>query len=316
MCRIGVEPLLECRLLLYGAANLGGVIDSLRQPRSARPELQLAGIAAFLLCFSAAGGAPNIGLAEPEAVEPVALASNPVVDPPRHLDISGLRPPRVRALAAMVYNPTTHEVLWERRGYQRRPIASITKVMTALVFLEQDRDLSADVVVSRRDVRRANTTYLRRGERVHLRDLLHLALVASDNVAARVLARASAWGTRGFVERMNEKALELGLLNTTFADPSGLDKRNTSTAYDLSRLIAHAAEAPAIARIMRKPLHQMRTDRRRLRVRNTNRLLKRARGRAGWQDRLHRCVGLLSGRRGTRAGRRTACYGRPRSWLQ
>ncbi len=236
--------------------------------------LQLASIAVLLLCFSTAGGAPNFGLAEPEAVEPVASTPDPAVDAPRHLDTSAIRPPRVRALAAMVYNPTTHEVLWERRGYERRPIASITKVMTALVFLEQDPDLSRDVVVSRRDVRRANTTYLRRGERVRLRDLLHLALIASDNAAARVLARVSGWGTRGFVERMNRKATEFGLHSTVFADPSGLDKRNTSTAYDLSRLIAHASEQPAIARIMRTSLFHMRTDRRRVRVRNTNRLLR------------------------------------------
>ena len=236
--------------------------------------LQLANVAVFLLCFSAAGGAPNFGLAEPEAVEPLASTLDPAVDPPRHLDTSTLRPPRVRALAAMIYNPITHEVLWERRGYKRRPIASITKVMTALVFLEQDPDLSRDVVVSRRDVRRANTTYLRRGERVRLRDLLHLALIASDNAAARVLARVSGWGTKGFVERMNQKATEFGLHSTVFADPSGLDKRNTSTAYDLSRLIARASEQPAIARIMRTPLFQMRTDRRRVRVRNTNRLLR------------------------------------------
>ena len=132
--------------------------------------------------------------------------------------------------------------------------------MTALVFLDRNPDLNLDVVMSRRDVTRASMTYLRRGERVRLRDILHLALVASDNAAARALARVSGWGTKVFVEQMNQKAAELGLHSTVFADPSGLDKGNTSTAYDLSRLIAHASEQQKLAHIMRKPFYQMHTS--------------------------------------------------------
>jgi len=234
---------------------------------------QFAGISAFLLCFSTEGWAPNIGLAEPALVVLEPAAPDPINDPPLALDFSDLRPPRFRGQAAIIYNPGTHEILWESRGHAQHPIASITKVMTALVFLEQDPDLNRDVVISRRDVRRASTTYLRRGERIRLADLLHLALVASDNAAARVLARVSPWGTERFVDQMNRKAHELGLRSTTFADPSGLNKNNLSTPYDLSRLILHATEQHQIATIMRKKSYQMRTSRRRLTVRNTNRLL-------------------------------------------
>lgn len=193
---------------------------------------------------------------------------------PRFLDIGDLRRPRIRAAAAMLYNPRTDEVLWERRGLDQRPIASITKVMTALVLVDQEPDLARDVVVSRRDVRRASTTYLARGERVTLDALLHLALIASDNVAARILARASGWGTRRFVEQMNLKAAALGLHGTRFVEPSGLDERNVSTPYDVARLIAVAGEVPALSRIMRKSTHRLRTDRRRMDIRNTNRLLR------------------------------------------
>ena len=203
--------------------------------------------------------------------------ATPVAPPesasPRFLDLGDLRRPRVNAAAAILYNPRTDEVLWERRGLDQRPIASITKVMTALVLLDQEPDLGRDVVVSRRDVRRASTTYLRRGERVTLEALLHLALIASDNVAARILARASGWGTRRFVEQMNLKAAALGLDATSFVEPSGLDERNVSTPYDIARLIAAASEVPAISGIMRKQTHRVRTDRRRVNVRNTNRLL-------------------------------------------
>ena len=197
----------------------------------------------------------------------------------------------------MVYNPTTHEILWESGGYDRRSIASITKVMTVLVFLESDPDLTRDVVISRRDVRRASTTYLRRGERIRLRDALHLALVASDNTAARVLARVSPWGTTGFVEQMNRKAKDLGLRSTTFVDPAGLDKRNVSTTYDVSRLIAHAGNERVISTIMRKTSHQLRTSHRRLTVRNTNRLvggrLDVLSGKTGYVDASGYCLATV-----------------------
>ena len=208
---------------------------------SAHRTVQLAGVAAFVFCFGAVGQAPHAGPAAAVPALPAAL--DPTVDPPRLLDVADLRQPRIRAGAAMIYNPTTHEILWESNGFERRSIASITKVMTALVFLEQKPDLDGDVVISRRDVRHASTTYLRRGEVVSLYNLLHLALVASDNVAARVLARVSPWGTAGFVEQMNAMAATLGLRGTAYTEPSGLDSGNVSTAYDLSRLIAHATPA-------------------------------------------------------------------------
>ena len=281
--RRGVSFVIFLTLLCYMGKNAdyfndcepGGAIRSVfRRTQSVRPAFQLAGIGVFLLCFSTESWAPNIGLAEPAPVAAEPVGPDPINDPPHALDFSDLRTPRLRAQAAIIYNPSTHEVLWESDGHTQRPIASITKVMTALVFLDQSPDLTRDVVISRQDVRRASTTYLRRGERIQLRDLLHLALVASDNAAARVLARVSPWGTEGFVEQMNHKAEELGLRSTNFADPSGLNKNNLSTPYDLARLISHAIEQPPIATIMRKESYRLSTSRRRLTVRNTNRLLK------------------------------------------
>ncbi|MCE2542629.1 MAG: D-alanyl-D-alanine carboxypeptidase [Acidobacteria bacterium] len=238
----------------------------------ARRRIQFAGICALLLWSGTVGLAPHASRAAASA--PPVPVPDPAHDPPRTLSSDGLPAPRLGAEAAVVYDPASHEILWESNSFTRRPIASITKVMTALVFLEQQPDLDADVVVSRRDVRRASTTYLRRGERVSLYNLLHLALVASDNVAARVLARVSPWGTRGFVEQMNVKATELGLRGTTFTDPSGLHSGNVSTAYDVSRLIVQATNRPVISTIMRKTSYSLRTSRRRLRVRNTNKLLQ------------------------------------------
>lgn len=181
--------------------------------------------------------------------------------------------PRVRAQAAIILDPVTGETLWERNSRDVRPIASITKVMTVMLFLEQQPDLSREVVISRRDVRRASTTYLRRGERVTLRDLVHLALVASDNAAARALARVSPWGTKRFIVRMNDEAAELGLQQTRFTDPSGLGEGNVSSAYDVARLIAEASERPQVSQVMRKRSYQIRTSRRARTIRSTNKLL-------------------------------------------
>ena len=262
---------------------------------SGQPVFRAAGVFVCLLCFGTVGRAPNVGLATLAVSTPAA--ADPTRDLARLLDSSALPKPRFRARAAIIYNPTTHEVLWESNSHQPRPIASITKVMTALVFLDQQPDLNAEVVVSRRDVRRASTTYLRRGERISLYNVLHLALVASDNAAARVLARVSRWGTVGFVEQMNAKAAELGLRATRFTDPSGLHRGDVSTAYDLSRLIAYSTTRPVISTIMRKPSHRLQTSRRRFTVRNTNKLLRGSLlihgGKTGYTDASGYCLAAV-----------------------
>jgi serine-type D-Ala-D-Ala endopeptidase (penicillin-binding protein 7) len=188
-------------------------------------------------------------------------------------DATGALVPDVRAAAAIIFNPANGEVLWEENAQDQRSIASITKVMTAVVFLEDNPDLTKVVTVERSDVYAASTTYLRANERLPLTEVLHLALIASDNAAARILARVSHGGTASFVERMNEKALELGLENTSFADPSGLNPNNLSSAYDLSRLISFASADERIAPIMRTANYSVKTSRRTINIHSTNRLV-------------------------------------------
>jgi serine-type D-Ala-D-Ala endopeptidase (penicillin-binding protein 7) len=145
--------------------------------------------------------------------------------------------------------------------------------MTTVVFLEDNPDLSQEITVQRSDVYAASTTFLKANERLTLNDVLHLTLIASDNAAARVLARVSHGGTASFVERMNEKALELGLENTSFADPSGLNPANVSSAYDLSRLISFAAADERIAPVMQTATYAFKTNRRTINIHSTNRLV-------------------------------------------
>lgn len=202
-----------------------------------------------------------------------AREAREVAQPLYKLDASGAIVPDVRAAAAIIYNPVTHEILWEANGEQERSIASITKVMTAVVFLEHEYDLAREVIVDPIDVRGASTTFLRGKERLRLDDLLHLMLIASDNAAARTLARQSIHGPEGFVGRMNEKARELGLTHTTYADPSGLFSDNVSSALDMAKLIAFASSDARIAPIMQKSNYTLATSRRTITVHNTNRLV-------------------------------------------
>ena len=195
---------------------------------------------------------------------------------PRYkVDASGDLVPDVRAAAAIIFNPETNQVLWEENSQDQRSIASITKVMTATVFLESNPDLTRQVTISRSDVYRASTTFLRLNDKVTIDDLLHLLLIPSDNAAARALARVSVQGAAGFIERMNQKAAELGLMSTHYADPSGLLSNNLSSAYDMARLIAHASADERIGSIMRTPEYTVHAARRPISFRSTNRLLGR-----------------------------------------
>jgi D-alanyl-D-alanine endopeptidase (penicillin-binding protein 7) len=181
--------------------------------------------------------------------------------------------PDVRAAAAIVFDPATGQVLYEENSQDKRSIASITKVMTALVYLEDNPDLNQEVSVERSDVFAASTTYLKAGDKITAGELLHLLLIPSDNGAARALARTSHGGTAAFIERMNEKAIELGLQNTSFADPSGLNANNMSSAFDLSHLITFAASDERIASIMRTPTYTVTTNRRQIPIHSTNHIL-------------------------------------------
>jgi D-alanyl-D-alanine endopeptidase (penicillin-binding protein 7) len=219
---------------------------------------------------------------------------------PRYkVDASGDLVPDVRAAAAIIYDPETNEILWEENSQSQRSIASITKVMTATVFLENNPDVTEVVTIAKSDVFHASTTHLKANDRVTVDDLLHLLLIASDNAAARALARVSPQGSDGFIARMNTKAAELGLQSTVYADPSGLLSENISSAYDMARLITHASGDERIASIMRTPEYTVYTaDRRVVTFRSTNRMLRRDEidvraGKTGFISKAGYCLATL-----------------------
>lgn len=191
------------------------------------------------------------------------------------------RPPGgvVYARNAILLDPTTDSVLYQKNAETQAPIASLTKLMTAIVFLEQNPDLRRTVEVTQEDLHGAGHSQLRNHEQVPLYDLLHMSLMSSDNAATRVLVRSSGLELDAFIERMNRKAHELGLQNTHYVEVTGLDERNVSTAADIAQLLRVAADNALIRDITTTSSYQFATarpTRRRLvrhNIANTNRLL-------------------------------------------
>ena len=219
---------------------------------------------------------------------------------PRYkVDASGELVPDLRAAAAIIYDPITNQVLWEENSQNQRSIASITKVMTATVFLENNPDLSQQYTVTRGDTFQASTTHLIANDKVTGDDLLHLLLISSDNAAARALARVSPLGSEGFVQRMNDKAAELGLQSTHYADPSGLLSDNVSSAYDMARLITLASQDERISSVMRLSEYTVYTGKgRAVTFHSTNHLLGRPdvevrAGKTGFISKAGYCLATL-----------------------
>ena len=179
----------------------------------------------------------------------------------------------VFARNAILVDPSTGEVLFEKNSARSVPIASLTKLMTALVFLEQKPGLEREVAVTRTELTGGGHTQLRDGEMLSLDHLLHMSLMCSDNVATRVLARESGLSQSDFLARMNRKAVELGLNGSRFYEVTGLDERNVSTASDIARLLHAAAHDPLIQGITTTRTYEFRTEKRAHAIGNTNRLL-------------------------------------------
>jgi len=180
----------------------------------------------------------------------------------------------VYARYAVVIDPVTERVLYDKNSDVSTPIASLTKLMTAMVFLEQKPDLSREVEVTREELYHGGHTQLRNHEVATLGDLLHMSLMCSDNVATRVLARESGLAPDDFIQHMNDKAHELGLQGSKFVEFTGLDQNNVSTAADVARILRAAAGIDLIHSITTTASYEFTNGRYAHHINNTNRLLK------------------------------------------
>ncbi|MDE1941803.1 MAG: serine hydrolase [Betaproteobacteria bacterium] len=157
----------------------------------------------------------------------------------------------VTASTVLVIDQTTHQVVYSKNPDPVHPIASITKLMTAMVVLKSGQNLKEQLTVTQEDVDtlRFSHSHLRVGAHASRLDFLRMALIASENRAASALGRSYPGGIRAFVARMNEEAAQLGMKNTHFEDSSGLNSENVSTAHDLAILVGAASKYPLIREI-------------------------------------------------------------------
>lgn len=185
-------------------------------------------------------------------------------------------PPDVRADAAIVVDARTGEVLFSKRPDERRAIASATKLMTALLALERREPDDALRATAYDALPVESKIDLREGERMEVADLLEALLLESANDAAVTLAVGIAGTRAAFVEEMNERARDLGLDGTSYANPIGLDDPdNRSTARDLAALARRLMANDRFARIVDMPSAVLETGARRRVVRNRNGLVRR-----------------------------------------
>ncbi|HHQ4663304.1 TPA: D-alanyl-D-alanine endopeptidase [Aeromonas veronii] len=205
----------------------------------------------------------------------------------------------VRSSSALVVDVKTGKTLYQKNATKVRPIASLTKLMTALVVLDAKQNLNQTITVDKNDLDRVKHTHsrIRMGTKVTRRDALHLALMSSENRMASALARHYPGGRSAFVRAMNNKARQLGMRNTHFYDSTGLSTRNVSTAQDLGKLAAAAYRQPLIRQFTQDENREMRfsAPAYSLMFNNTNPLVKNPDwdvrlSKTGFTDEAGRCL--------------------------
>lgn len=161
--------------------------------------------------------------------------------------------PSINARSAIVMDFETGAVLYQKNAFRKRPMASTTKIMTAIIALE-NCDLNEDVVISQKAANMGGSSMgIRAGSVVKMNDLLHGMLICSGNDAAVAIAEHIGGSIEGFSELMNKKALEIGAFSTSFSNPHGLDEDDHyTTAYDLAKITRYALKIPEFNDIVKK----------------------------------------------------------------
>jgi serine-type D-Ala-D-Ala endopeptidase (penicillin-binding protein 7) len=195
-------------------------------------------------------------------------------------DLAGLSltrdPLDLKSNVALVLDQRSNEVLFEKNAAVALPIASITKLMTSLVVVEAGQDLEEQLLVTEDDIDREKFSHsrLRVGSQLSRSNMLHIALMSSENRAASALGRHYPGGLPAFVQAMNAKARELGMVNSRFADSTGLSSTNVSSARDLAKLVIAAHKHPLIRQYSTDSRYAVDPGGRMLQYRNSNGLIE------------------------------------------
>jgi D-alanyl-D-alanine endopeptidase (penicillin-binding protein 7) len=173
-----------------------------------------------------------------------------------------------------VVDASTNRVLFQKNPDRALPIASLTKLMTTMVFLRTNPDWDRVIEMIPEDIRHSSKTHLGAREEITVRDLIHASLMSSDNAATKALVRTCGVPRDEFVRRMNLLADSLGLVGSHFVEPTGLSEQNVATAQDVALILGAASKSQVVSAITQKPQYQFRSNRRAHMLVNTNRLLR------------------------------------------
>lgn len=223
------------------------------------------------------GAKPVRAVSSRSLIRTKALMAVPAV--PSVGEASGLHqtvdPLALRSSVALVVDQDTSEVLFSKNTQAVLPIASLTKLMTALVVVEAGQSLSDVLEITAEDVdtEKGSSSRLVVGTQLSRGELLHLALMSSENRAANALGRHYPGGLPVFVSAMNRKALALGMRDTHYVEPTGLSSRNQSSAPDLARLVKAAYDYPLLRELSTSPEYEVAVGKRTLQFHTTNRLV-------------------------------------------
>lgn len=201
-------------------------------------------------------------------------AEQAVVAPtPRPIYVGNAPAPAAPADAFFIMDMQSGTALLEASSTKSVPIASLTKLMTALVFCEGGFDPEETVIVRGDDRVGGNIEYFFPGDKVKLKDLLAASLIASSNTATNILAKHQ--GGNNFTELLNRRARLLNLTNSRFVDPTGLDPANVSTAREVARIASRAFGRPEISEILTQQNYEITVQNtgRKINLKNTDRLL-------------------------------------------
>ena len=182
----------------------------------------------------------------------------------------------LRSSVAYVVDQDTHEVLLSKNDRAVLPIASITKLMTGLIISEAQLSLDEHITITQDDVdtEKGSSSRLRVGTTLTRGELMHLALMASENRAAHALGRTYPGGLSTFVGLMNAKAAMLGMRDTHYVEPTGLSSKNQSSAKDLAVLVGTAYQDPLLRELSTSASYQVAVGNQSLQYHTTNRLVK------------------------------------------
>lgn len=175
---------------------------------------------------------------------------------------------------ALVVDQDTSEVLFSKNDTAVLPIASLTKLMTGLVIADANLSLDEQIAITEDDAAVYRNSRLAVGTTLSRGELMHLALMSSENRAANALGRTFPGGPEQFVRLMNAKARELGMRDTRYVEPTGLSSQNQSSARDLATLVSVAYERPILRSLSTSPSHQLDLGHRTLQYNNSNRLIR------------------------------------------